>query len=104
MAEIKLTLQNFENEVLKADKPVVVDFWAEWCGPCKMLAPVLSEIAEEYEGKVKVAKCNIDEEMQLAVQYGISSIPTILLFENGDIVKKSVGFAPKESLIEELRI
>ena len=102
MAEIKLTSQNFENEVLKADKPVLVDFWAEWCGPCKMLSPVIEEIAEEYEGKIKVAKCNIDEEMQLAVQYGISSIPTILLFENGEIVKKSIGFAPKESLIEEL--
>ena len=102
MAEIKLTSQNFENEVLKADKPVLVDFWAEWCGPCKMLSPVIEEIAEEYEGKITVAKCNIDEEMQLAVQYGISSIPTILLFENGEIVKKSIGFAPKESLIEEL--
>lgn len=102
MAEIKLTSANFESEVLKADKPVLVDFWADWCGPCKMLAPVIAEIAEEYEDKIKVAKCNIDEEMQLAVQYGISSIPTILLFENGEIVKKSIGFAPKESLIEEL--
>lgn len=102
MAEIKLTSQNFENEVLRSDKPVLVDFWAQWCGPCKMLSPVIEEIAEEYEGKIKVAKCNIDEEMQLAVQYGISSIPTILLFENGEIVKKSIGFAPKESLIEEL--
>lgn len=102
MAEIKLTSANFESEVLKADKPVLVDFWADWCGPCKMLAPVIAEIAEEYADKIKVAKCNIDEEMQLAVQYGISSIPTILLFENGEIVKKSIGFAPKESLIEEL--
>ncbi len=102
MAEIKLTSQNFENEVLRSDKPVLVDFWAQWCGPCKMLSPVIEEIAEEYDGKIKVAKCNIDEEMQLAVQYGISSIPTILLFENGEIVKKSIGFAPKESLIEEL--
>ncbi|MBQ7953623.1 MAG: thioredoxin [Clostridia bacterium] len=104
MAEIKLTVQNFENEVLKADKPVLVDFWAEWCGPCKMLAPVIAEIAEEYEGKIKVAKLNIDEEMALAVQYGIASIPTILLFENGEIVKKSIGFAPKDALIEELGI
>ena len=104
MAEIKLTAQNFESEVLKADKPVLVDFWAEWCGPCKMLAPVIAEIAEEYEGKVKVAKLNIDEEMALAVQYCIASIPTILLFENGEIVKKSIGFAPKDALIEELAI
>lgn len=104
MAEIKLTAENFENEVLKADKPVLVDFWAEWCGPCKMLAPVIAEIAEEYEGKIKVAKLNIDEEMPLAVQYGIVSIPTVLLFENGEIVKKSIGFTPKEALIEELGI
>ncbi len=104
MAEIKLTSQNFENEVLKSDKPVLVDFWAEWCGPCKMLAPVIAEIAEEYDGKIKVAKLNIDEEMQLAVQYGIASIPTVLLFENGEIVKKSIGFAPKDALVEELGI
>ena len=104
MVEIKLTAQNFENEVLNADKPVLVDFWAEWCGPCKMLAPVIAEIAEEYDGKIKVAKLNIDEEMSLAVKYGIASIPTILLFENGEIVKKSVGFAPKDALVEELGI
>ena len=104
MVEIKLTAQNFENEVLNADKPVLVDFWAEWCGPCKMLAPVIAEIAEEYDGKIKVAKLNIDEEMSLAVKYGIASIPTILLFENGEIVKKSVGFAPKVALVEELGI
>lgn len=104
MAEIKLTSDNFEAEVLKADIPVLVDFWAEWCGPCKMLAPVIEEIAEEYEGKIKVAKLNIDEEMALAVKYGIASIPTILLFENGEIVKKSIGFAPKDDLIAELGI
>ena len=104
MAEIKLTSENFDNEVLKADKPVLVDFWAEWCGPCKMLTPVIDEIAQEYDGKIKVAKCNIDEEMQLALKYGIVSIPTVLLFENGEIIKKSVGFTPKESLIEELGI
>ena len=83
MAEIKLTSANFENEVLKSNIPVLVDFWAEWCGPCKMLAPVLSEIAEEYEGKVKVAKLNVDEEVALTMQYGISSIPAVFLFENG---------------------
>lgn len=104
MAEVKLTAENFENEVLKADKPVLVDFWAEWCGPCKMLAPVIAEIAEEYEGKIKVAKLNIDEEMKLAIEYGIVSIPTVLLFEKGEIVKKSVGFTPKDDLIAELGI
>lgn len=104
MAEIKLTAENFENEVLKADKPVLVDFWAEWCGPCKMLAPVISEIAEEYRGKINVGKLNIDDEMELAVKYGIASIPTVLLFEKGEVIKKSIGFAPKETLIEELGI
>lgn len=104
MAEIKLTAENFETEVIKSDMPVLVDFWAEWCGPCKMIAPIVEEIAEEYEGKIKVAKLNIDEEMAIAVKYGIVSIPTILLFENGEIVKKSVGFAPKDELIAELGI
>ena len=104
MAEIKLTKDNFEAEVIKSEIPVLVDFWAEWCGPCKMLAPILEEIAIEFEGKVKVGKVNIDEEMQLAMKYGIVSIPTMLLFENGKVVKKSVGFAPKDALIEELGI
>lgn len=104
MTEIKLTAENFDNVVLKSDIPVLVDFWAEWCGPCKMIAPIVEEIAEEYEGKIKVAKLNIDEEMAIAVKYGIVSIPTILLFENGEIVKKSVGFAPKDELIAELGI
>ena len=104
MAEIKLTSVNFENEVLKSDIPVLVDFWAEWCGPCKMLAPVIAEIAEEYDGRLKVCKLNIDEEMSLAVKYGIASIPTVLMFEKGEIIKKSVGFAPKESIISELGI
>lgn len=104
MAEIKLTAENFENAVLKSDKPVLVDFWAQWCGPCKMLAPVIAEIAEEYEGQIKVGKLNIDEEIKLAVEYGIVSIPTVLLFENGEIVKKSVGFTPKNDLIAELGI
>ena len=91
-------------EVLNNEPLVVIDFWAEWCGPCKMLAPVVEEIAKDFEGKVKVGKVNIDEEMQLAMKYGIVSIPTMLLFENGKVVKKSVGFAPKDALIEELGI
>ena len=104
MAEIKLTADNFENEVLKADKPVLVDFWAEWCGPCKMIAPIVAEIAEEYEGKVKVVKINIDEEIKLAVEYGVTSIPTLLLFKNGEVVKKTIGYSPKGELIAELGI
>ena len=104
MAEIKLTADNFENEVLKADKPVLVDFWAEWCGPCKMIAPIVAEIAEKYEGKVKVGKINIDEEIKLAVEYGVTSIPTLLLFKNGEVVKKTIGYSPKGELIAELGI
>lgn len=95
MAEIVLTVDNFKTEVLESDMPVLVDFWAPWCGPCKMLGPVISELAEEYEGKVKVGKVNVDEEDELAAQYGIQSIPTVLLFKGGEVVEQSLGFKPK---------
>ena len=100
MKKVTITKANFESEVINSDIPVLVDFWAAWCGPCKMLSPVLAEIAQEYEGKVKVAKINIDEEGELAVKYGIMSIPTVLLFKNGQLVDKSVGFTSKESLVK----
>ena len=95
MAEIVLTVDNFKTEVLESDMPVLVDFWAPWCGPCKMLGPVISQIAEEYDGKVKVGKVNVDEEDELAAQYGIQSIPTVLLFKGGEVVEQSLGFKPK---------
>lgn len=98
MAEIKLTDQNFEQEVLHADLPVLVDFWASWCGPCQMLAPVIAEIAEEYAGKVKVGKVNVDEQPNLANRYGIASIPTVMLFKNGEVINTSLGYRPKNEL------
>lgn len=96
--EITITKDNFEAEVLKSDKPVLVDFWAPWCGPCRMLAPFLAEIAEEKGDKIKVGKVNVDEEPDLAAKYGISGIPAILLFKNGQVVDTSVGFIPKQNL------
>lgn len=96
--EITLTESNFEQEVLKSDKPVLVDFWASWCGPCKMLAPTIAQIAEENEGVIKVGKVNVDDEGELAQKYGIVSIPTVILFKNGEEAQKSTGFVPKETL------
>lgn len=101
MAEIKLTESNFEKEALRSDRLVLVDFWAEWCGPCRMLAPVISEIAEEHP-EWKVCKVNVDEESELAARYGVSSIPTVIRMENGADVAKSVGYLPKEALLDEL--
>lgn len=103
MAELILTEQNFETEVLKSGQPVLVDFWAQWCGPCRMLAPVMHEIAEEYAGRVRVGKVNVDEEVGLAIRFGIDSIPAVLLFQDGKLVKRSVGYRPKEVIEEMLR-
>lgn len=98
MAEITITNANFESEVLKSDIPVIVDFWATWCGPCRMIAPILAEIAEENAGRIKVGKVNVDEQMELAVKFGIQSIPTLLVFQNGELVNKSVGVLPKAKI------
>jgi len=100
MSEIKLTEGNFEKEVLESDIPVLVDFYADWCGPCKMLAPVLAQIAEENEGVVKVGKLNTDDEMNLAMKYKISAIPAVLCFKNGQVSGQSVGYTSKEALEE----
>ena len=103
MAELVLTEQNFDEEVMRAKEPVLIDFWATWCGPCRMLAPVIEEIANEYEGKVKVGKVNVDDERELALEYGVSSIPTVMVFQNGEVKETSVGYRPKEEIEQLLK-
>ena len=103
MSATAVNSENFEKVVLQSEKPVLVDFWAEWCGPCKMLSPVVSEIAEEYSGKVKVCKLNIDEEPSLAQKYSVEYIPTLIVFRNGKPENNSVGFVPKEKIEEMLK-
>ena len=98
MAELKITAANFENEVLRSDKPVLLDFYADWRGPCKMLAPVLHEIAEENADTLKVGKINVDEQMELAMRFQVSSIPMLVVFKDGKAVAKSVGYRPKAEI------
>ncbi|MBA4251902.1 MAG: thioredoxin [Chlorobiaceae bacterium] len=100
---IEGTDENFENEVLKSDIPVLVDFWAPWCGPCRIVAPVVEEIAKDYQGKVKVVKLNTDENQLVASNYGIRSIPTLGIFMNGKIVDGIVGAVPKQQITEKLK-
>lgn len=102
MAEHNFTDGNFEEEVIKSELPVLVDFFAEWCGPCKMMAPLIDELAKEYEGKWKIGKCDIDANPGLAAQFGITSIPTLLLFKDGQVVNKALGFQSKEALVAKL--
>ena len=102
MTTHKASDASFEQDVLKSDTPVVVDFWAEWCGPCKTIAPILDEIADEQVGKVKITKLNVDENPSIAQRYGVMSIPTMLVFEGGEVTKSIVGSKPKATLMEEL--
>lgn len=98
MSVLTITNQNFEAEVMSATEPVLVDFWATWCGPCRMLSPVVDKLAEEFEGKIKVGKINVDEQQELAARFSIMTIPTLLVFKGGEIVEKSVGVKPQNAL------
>jgi len=102
MKLVEITDDNFESEVLKSDKPVLIDFWAVWCGPCKMIAPILEEVATEYDGKLKIAKMDVDSNTKVASQYGIMSIPTLLFFKNGQLVDQVIGAIPKAQLVNRL--
>ena len=101
--EIELYKETFEQEVLQSDIPVLVDFWATWCGPCKMIAPIVKEIADEYDGKILVGKVIVDEEPDLTMQYNVSSIPTLMVFKNGQLVNKAVGYREKDEILKMLK-
>ena len=100
MSEMNITKNNFEQEVLHSDKPVLIDFWAPWCGPCRMLSPVISEIAEEYGDKVKVCKVNVDEEGDLAAAFNVMSIPTLVVVKDGKVTNSAIGVRPKAQIVE----
>ena len=100
---LEITDQNFESSVLQSETPVVIDFWAEWCGPCKTIAPVIDELSDEYLGKVKVGKVNVDYNQQTAMKYGIRSIPSLLIFKNGSVVNQIIGSVPKDSIVKLLK-
>jgi thioredoxin len=102
MKPVTLTDDNFQTEVLNSDKPVLVDFWAEWCGPCKMIAPVVEDLAKEYDGTLKVGKVDVDANQRVAMQFGIRSIPTLLVFKGGKVVDQVVGAVPKRALTEKV--
>lgn len=101
---IEITQSNFQSEVLDAEVPVVVDLWAAWCGPCRMVAPIIEELADDYHGRIKVAKLDVDAEPGLAAKFGVASIPTILLFQGGEVVASAVGARPKAALAQALEL
>lgn len=102
MKPITITDDNFNTEVLKSDKPILIDFWAVWCGPCKMIAPIVEELAAEYDGKIKVGKLDVDNNQQSAINYGVRSIPTLLIFKGGKVVDTIIGAVPKVHIKQKL--
>jgi thioredoxin 1 len=102
MKLVEITDDNFESEVLKSDKPVLIDFWAVWCGPCKMIAPIVEELANEYDGKVKIGKLDVDSNQQTSIKYGVRSIPTLLVFKDGKLKDTIIGAVPKKHIVEKL--
>ncbi|MBK9098346.1 MAG: thioredoxin [bacterium] len=102
MKPVEITDQNFETEVIKSDKPVLIDFWAVWCGPCKLIAPIVEELANEYDGKVKIGKLDVDSNQQTSIKYGVRSIPTLLLFKDGNLKDTIIGAVPKSKIVEKL--
>lgn len=104
MKTITITDENFESEVLKSEKPVLIDFWATWCGPCKMIAPIVEELVDEYEGKAKIGKLDVDNNQQTAIKFGVRSIPTILIFKNGKLKDTIIGAVPKVQIVQKLNL
>ncbi len=100
---LHLTDDSFNQEVIKSDIPVIIDFWAAWCGPCRLIAPIMDDLADEYEGKVKVCKLDVDNNQQTAMQFGIRSIPTVLIFKGGEVVESIVGAVPKQQIVDKLK-
>ena len=102
MKPIEITDDNFESEVIKSDKPVLIDFWAVWCGPCKMIAPIVEELASEYNGKIKIGKLDVDSNQQTSIKFGVRSIPTLLLFKDGKLKETIIGAVPKKHLVDKI--